>query len=126
VRKAPGKPFLIGIEGIQSSADFASVETYLKSLSQVIDVNIHQLLGQVAIFEITPRGDDGAPALQEAITMGNNMIPALGSNGIAGVEFVYRWTGEPTERQALEPPVMQENLPPDPAPPSLWDEGDED
>ncbi|MBS0288548.1 MAG: DUF2066 domain-containing protein [Proteobacteria bacterium] len=84
-----GKPFLIGIEGVQSAADFNNVENYLKSLNPVIDVNIHQLFGAVAIFEITPRGDNGRQALEQVLGMDQRFMPSF--QDVTGVEFTYRW-----------------------------------
>lgn len=119
-----GKPFLIGIEGIQSSNDFAEIEKYLKSLDQVVDVNIHQLLGQVAVFEVTPRQANGFHSLEQTIAMDNHLIPALNSvQGVAGVESVYRWVSKPSALLPSAPQTQEMNLPPDPAPTSaLWGE----
>ncbi len=86
------KPFLIAVEGIQSSHDFLHVESYLKSLQPVKDVNIHQLLGAVAIFEITMRNDNGRHALEQAVSMDQHLIPSLTRHQeIAGIESSYRW-----------------------------------
>jgi hypothetical protein len=125
VRATRGKPFLIGIEGIQSSNDFAEIEKYLKGLDQVVDVNIHQLLGQVAVFEVTPRQENGFQALELSIAMDSHLVPAVNSaHGVSGVESVYRWVAKPIE---IVPPAATQaqdmNLPPDPAPSSpLWGE----
>ncbi|MBI2792055.1 MAG: DUF2066 domain-containing protein [Gammaproteobacteria bacterium] len=124
LQAARGKPFLIGIEGIQSSNDFAEIEKYLKSLDQVVDVNIHQLLGQVAVFEVTPRQANGFHSLEQTIAMDSHLIPALNSvQGVSGVESVYRWVSKPASLLPSAPQAQEMNLPPDPAPTSaLWGE----
>lgn len=127
-----GKPFLIGVEGIQSSADFINVENYLKSLNPVADVNIHQLLGQIAIFEITPADENGRAALEQAVTLDQQLVPSFSSSqGIAGVESTYRWipqaVSSPSSAAGASPAQEGANsLDPNSLASPLWSDGDED
>lgn len=121
------KPFLIAIEGIESSNDFVSVEAYLKSLSPVKEVNIHQLLGALAIFEVTLRNDVGRHALEQAVSMDQHLIPALGKHQeVAHIESCYRWV--PPANMRPTQPLEQSKPQRDPASlsSSLWEETDED
>ncbi len=98
------KPFLIAVEGISSSNDFMGVEAYLKGLSPVKEVNIHQLLGAVAIFEITLRNEMGRHALEQAVSMDQHLIPALGKHQeVAKIESSYRWVPIAANTQPTQP-----------------------
>lgn len=91
-----GKPFFIAVEDILSSTDFHKVDAYLRSLEPVVDVNISQVLGTVAIFEITPRGENGRQFFSQTVNQDHQLIavgPGLGP-GIqhsTEVEMTYRW-----------------------------------
>lgn len=105
-----GKPFHIAVEDIQSSADFNKVEAYLRSLDPVVDVNVSQVLGTVAIFEITPRGENGRQFLMQAINTDHQLI-ALGNGmqSLPEVEMTYRW-GLASEPQQIMQPITQDSL----------------
>ncbi|MBS0286588.1 MAG: DUF2066 domain-containing protein [Proteobacteria bacterium] len=126
--RSGNKPFLIAVEGIQSSSDFVNVESYLKSLNPVKDVNIHQLLGALAIFEITLQNDSGRHALEQAVSMDQHLIPSLSRHQeIAGIESSYRWVAiaannTPAESLQSTKPMFDSNSLSSP----LWDEETED
>lgn len=119
------KPILIAIEGINSSHDFVKVEAYLKSLSPVKDVNIHQLLGAVAIFEITLRNEAARHALEQALSMDQHLIPALGKHQeVAQIESSYRWV--PIDASAQPTAINSDTMDQSSLSKPLWEEGDED
>lgn len=89
---AVGKPFLLAVEDIKTAADFSTVENYLDSLDSVSHVNITQVLGNMAVFEITPQGENGRQALEQAIGLEHRFVlSAKESDVIAEVDLLYRW-----------------------------------
>ncbi len=119
------KPILIAIEGINSSHDFVKVEAYLKSLSPVKDVNIHQLLGAVAIFEVTLRNEAARHALEQALSMDQHLIPALGKHQeVAHIESSYRWV--PIDANAQPTINTSDTMDQSSLSKPLWEDGDED
>ncbi len=117
-----GQPFLIAVEGITSSRDFTNVEAYLKKLDPVKEVNIHQLLGAIAVFEITLKNDIGRHALEQTLTMDQHLIPSLAKHhDIAKIESSYRWVGVAADMKPAS--VVDQMDTPDTSP--LWEEGDD-
>jgi hypothetical protein len=104
------KPFLIAVEGIESSADFSEIQQYLKKVEPILDLNIYELTGNVAVFEITTAQNNGAQQLQQALSLDKHFIPVPQLNqGLASIEAMYRWTGHAQETgTALNSDIAQQ------------------
>jgi hypothetical protein len=74
-------PLDIEVAGISDLKDYASVQSYLQSLSFVSHVSVDTLSGNTVRFSLTARG--GAESLQHALALDGRLQPiAAGENGI--------------------------------------------
>ena len=74
-------PLDIEVAGISDLKDYASVQSYLESLSFVSHVGVDTLRGNTVRFRLTARG--GADSLQHALALNGRLQPiAAGENGI--------------------------------------------
>jgi uncharacterized protein len=74
-------PVDIEVTGVNDLRDYASVESYLESLTFVSHVGVEALSGDVVRFRLTTRG--GADSLQHALSLNGRLQPMpAGDNGI--------------------------------------------
>lgn len=74
-------PLDIEVTGINDLKDYASVQSYLESLSFISHVGVDSLSGNAVRFRLTARG--GAESLQHALALDGRLQPiAAGENGI--------------------------------------------
>jgi hypothetical protein len=74
-------PLDIEVAGISDLKDYASVQSYLESLSFISHVGVDALRGDTVRFRLTARG--GAEPLQHALALNGRLQPiAAGENGI--------------------------------------------
>jgi hypothetical protein len=74
-------PLDIEVAGISDLKDYASVQSYLESLSFISHVGVDALRGDTVRFRLTARG--GAESLQHALALNGRLQPiAAGENGI--------------------------------------------
>ena len=74
-------PVDIEVAGIADLKDYASVQSYLESLSFISHVGVDSLSGNTVRFRLTARG--GAESLQHALALNGRLQPiATGENGI--------------------------------------------
>jgi uncharacterized protein len=74
-------PLDIEVAGISDLKDYASVQSYLESLSFISHVGVDALRGNTVRFRLTARG--GAESLQHALALNGRLQPiAAGENGI--------------------------------------------
>jgi uncharacterized protein len=74
-------PVDIEVVGVNDLREYASVETYLESLTFISHVSVESLSGDVVRFRLATRG--GADALQRALSLSGRLQPvAGGDNGI--------------------------------------------
>ena len=74
-------PLDIEVAGIADLKDYASVQSYLESLSFISHVGVDSLSGNSVRFRLTARG--GAESLQHALTLNGRLQPiTAGENGI--------------------------------------------
>jgi hypothetical protein len=85
------KPFLIGVENVQSAGDFNKVEAYLRSLNQVVDVNVSQIVGNGVIFEITMSSNNTRYAFEKMMSTDPHFLASPNPAQFAEVDMVYRW-----------------------------------
>lgn len=93
-------PFLVSIADIHSGADFNEVEAYLHSIVQVQAVNVSQVLGSLAVFEITPHGENGPQAFERVLSADQHLRPAAPAVNVAQlvdqkIALAYRWAPKP-------------------------------
>jgi uncharacterized protein len=80
-------PIDIEVTGVAGLREYASVQTYLESLTFISHVNVAALTGDIAKFTLMTRG--GADSLQRALTLNGHLQPiTAGENGI--LRFQYR------------------------------------
>ena len=74
-------PLDIEVAGVSDLKDYASVQSYLESLSFISHVGVDALRGNTVRFRLTARG--GAESLQHALALNGRLQPiAAGENGI--------------------------------------------
>jgi uncharacterized protein len=74
-------PLDIEVAGVSDLKDYASVQSYLESLSFISHVGVDALRGDTVRFRLTARG--GAESLQHALALNGHLQPiAAGENGI--------------------------------------------
>ena len=74
-------PLDIEVAGVSDLKDYASVQSYLESLSFISHVGVDALRGDTVRFRLTARG--GAESLQHALALNGRLQPiAAGENGI--------------------------------------------
>lgn len=86
-----GQPILVGIEDIKSSSDFEQAQAYLSTRNQVVEVNVHEVLGNMAVFAVTLQGDNGRQILEQSIHLDQ-------SADFSKVDLAYRWSHHSNER----------------------------
>jgi uncharacterized protein len=86
------KPILIGVANVRSVEDFVKVEAYLEGLDSVSSVNLLQVLGDRAIFEVLPRSHQSTQMLMQAINL-DRQLTSLGSQepNFQEVDMAYRF-----------------------------------
>ncbi len=74
-------PAVIEVQGVNSLADYAYVQSYLESLAFISHVGVEGLSGNVVRFRLTTRG--GAEALKNALPLSGRLQPqSTGEDGI--------------------------------------------
>jgi hypothetical protein len=74
-------PVAIEVVGVNDLREYASVETYLESLTFISHVSVESLSGNVVRFRLATRG--GADSLQRALSLSGRLQPvAGGENGV--------------------------------------------
>jgi len=74
-------PVAIEVSGVNDLRDYASVESYLESLTFISHVSVESLSGDTVRFRLSTRG--GVDSLQRALTLNGRLQPlAAGENGI--------------------------------------------
>jgi hypothetical protein len=74
-------PVNIEVSGVNDLRDFASVESYLESLTFISHVSVESLSGDTVRFRLSTRG--GVDSLQRALSFNGRLTPAAaGENGI--------------------------------------------
>lgn len=86
------KTILIGISNVRSVEDYVKVENYLESLDSISSVNVQQVLGDRAIFEVQPRKNQNTQTLMQAIGLDQQLM-SLGAHdpNFQEVDMAYRW-----------------------------------
>lgn len=99
----------INIEDIHTAAEFSKVENYLRNLNDVVDVNIYQIFGERAVFEVTSQAANGRQVLAQAISHDHYLVPIEVAEA---ADLTYRWIPQAEEITAVEPVENQpvENL----------------
>ena len=77
------------VEGINSLADYAAVTAYLQSLTPVIDLNVVDIKGSEAIFQVSSDGQ--SQQLIQIINLDHSMV--LVNAGDDNQPVQYRWVG---------------------------------
>lgn len=103
-----GRPYFIAIDNIDSSDHFRQVAHYLKTLDGVADVRIQQIIGQSAVFEITPMGREGRSAFEQALLLDGRLAIERRDSFPAEVAQVYRWGGKPNTAFEIEEVVYEQ------------------
>jgi len=74
-------PIDIEVAGVNDLKDYASIQSYLESLTFVARVSIESLSGDTVRFRLSTRGN--ADSLQRALSLNGRLQPvAAGENGI--------------------------------------------
>ena len=74
-------PVAIEVSGVNDLRDYASVESYLESLTFISRVSVESLSGDTVRFRLSTRG--GVDSLQRALSLNGRLQPvAAGENGI--------------------------------------------
>jgi uncharacterized protein len=74
-------PVDIEVSGLNDLRDYASLESYLESLTFISHVSVESLAGDTVRFRLSTRG--GLDSLQRALSLNGRLQPvAAGENGI--------------------------------------------
>lgn len=86
-----GQPLLIGIQGIRTRGDFKNVSRYLNHLNGIKSVEVQQVIGDTALFEIIPYGSQGKATFAQMLNGEQHLIAAIPRQSLANVDLVYEW-----------------------------------
>lgn len=93
ISSGPQKPILIGIANVRSMEDYVKVESYLEGLDSISSVNLRQVLGDHAIFEVVPRSNQNVQTLMKAIGLDHKLISlGIHDSAFQEVDMAYRFT----------------------------------
>jgi hypothetical protein len=83
-----GLDVAISVSGIDGVRDYASVTSYLESLSLISSLAVEQLAGDTVLYRARVQGD--ADRLARAIALGQRLVPADSMPGSAELRFRLR------------------------------------
>lgn len=88
--KTSGQAILLRVDDIFSVTDYAKAMAYLKNLSHVQDVYVHQVEAGRTVFKVIPKHENGLEAITSSMDLSSEMV-ALAGEGLDDVDVAYRW-----------------------------------